>query len=293
MNKRIYPYYFVVGAVLLYLVFMVIPGVTGILFSFTDWSSYSTSIHFTGLANFKQIFAANSGGNSYLTSIVNTVIFTLVTTLAKTALGLAFAILLTSGIKLQNFHRAVIFLPAILSMLITGLVFKSIFDPASGVLNMLLKTVGLGFLQQQWLTNIKIAFGSIMVVDTWKGVGYIMTIILAGLQSIDRSYYEAAGIDGASFWAKLRFITIPLIMPSLMISTVLNLLYGLKVFDVVFVLTNGGPGYATEVLGTSVYDQFSQGNYAISTAMNSLLCVFMVVVGVFVIRVMSRQEVES
>ena len=289
MSKKTYPLYFVFGALLVYLVFVIAPGLIGIMFSFTDWSSYSSSINFIGIQNFLQIFQS---GNNYLQSILNTVIFTVVTTLIKTVLGLMFAILLSSGVRGQNMHRAIIFIPAILSMLITGLMFKSILNPETGLINGFFRMIGLGAFQPQWLTDIHIAFGSIMAVDIWRGVGYIMTIILAGIQSIDKSYYEASDIDGANFWQNLWYVTLPMIIPSLTVSTVLNLLYGLKVFDIVYVLTNGGPGYVTEVLQTQVFKTFSLGSYGLATAMNSLLFVFMVFVGYFVIRVMSREEVE-
>ena len=289
MSKKTYPLYFVFGALLVYLVFVIAPGLIGIMFSFTDWSSYSSSINFIGIQNFLQIFQS---GNNYLQSILNTVIFIVVTTLIKTVLGLMFAILLSSGVRGQNMHRAIIFIPAILSMLITGLMFKSILNPETGLINGFFRMIGLGAFQPQWLTDIHIAFGSIMAVDIWRGVGYIMTIILAGIQSIDKSYYEASDIDGANFWQNLWYVTLPMIIPSLTVSTVLNLLYGLKVFDIVYVLTNGGPGYVTEVLQTQVFKTFSLGSYGLATAMNSLLFVFMVFVGYFVIRVMSREEVE-
>jgi len=289
MTKKQYPFYFVLGALALYLLLFVIPGVMGVYYSFTDWSSYSNDIHFIGLDNFKTIF---SSGENYLSYIKNTIGFTIVTSILKTVLGIAFALLLSEGIKGKNFHRAVIFMPAILSMLITGLVFKSILNPSTGLLNETLTKVGLGSLAQQWLTNVKIAFYTIMAVDTWKGMGYIMTIIMAGLQSIPRSYYEAADIDGSNSFEKFRFITLPLLMPSITVTTVLNLIYGLKVFDVVYALTNGGPGYATEVLYTSVFKEFSLGRYGIGTALSSILLLFVVIVGFFAIKLLSREDVE-
>ena len=97
-------------------------------------------------------------------------------------------------------------------------------------------------------------------VDSWKGIGYIMVILLAGLQTIPKDLYEAAAIDGAGAWAKFRHITLPMLMPALMIVTVLNVLYGLRVFDMVYALTNGGPGYATEVLSTEIFKAFFQGS---------------------------------
>jgi raffinose/stachyose/melibiose transport system permease protein len=290
MMKKTYPFYFIFGALALYLLLFVIPGVLGILYSFTDWSSYSKEMKFIGLENFKVIF---SGDEHYISYIKNTLEFTIITTILKTFLGLAFALLLNEGIKGKNFHRAVIFMPAILSMLITGLIFKSMLNPETGILNVFLNSIGLGVLAQQWLVDVRIAFYSIMAVDTWKGMGYIMAIILAGLQSIPKSYYEASDIDGADFWGRLRYITLPLLMPSIMVTTVLNLLYGLKVFDVVYVLTNGGPGYATEVLYTGVFKEFSMGRYGIGTAMSSVLFVFMVIVGYFVIRLLNKEEVEA
>jgi raffinose/stachyose/melibiose transport system permease protein len=293
MRNKTYPVYFTFPALALYLMLFIVPGVMGILLSFTDWSAYSqglTNIKFVGFDNFATIFAGNQ---HFLKYIGNTVEFTVVTTLVKTALGLFFAVILNEGIKAKNFHRAMIFMPAILSTLVVGLIFKSILNPGTGLLNTVLNAVGLKFLVQQWLVDPKIAFASVMAVDTWKGVGYIMTIILAGLQSIPLSYYEAANIDGANFWNKFRYITMPLLIPALTVTTVLNLLYGLRVFDIVYVLTNGGPGYITEVMYTSVFKEFSLGAYGVGTAMSSVLFVFMVLVGYFTIKAMTRKEIDQ
>jgi raffinose/stachyose/melibiose transport system permease protein len=290
MKKNIYPFYFIFGALFLYLLLFVVPGIMGIYYSFTDWSSYSKEINFIGLENFKTVFSADE---NYLFYITNTLQFTVITVILKTVLGLLFAILLSEGIKGMNFHRAVIFMPAILSMLITGLIFKSILNPETGLLNESLRAIGLGFIEQQWLTDIRIALYSVMAVDTWKGMGYIMTILLAGIQSISKSYYEAADIDGANWWTKLKYVTLPMLMPAITVSTVLNLLHGLKVFDIVYSLTNGGPGYATEVMYTAVFKEFSLGKYGLGTAVSSVLFVFMVFVGYFVIRIMNKEEVEA
>ena len=283
-----YPFYFALGALVLYLVFMILPGIAGIAYSFTDWSSFTTKINFVGLENFKTIFSAS--GN-YLLFIKNTFIFTLVTIVAKTVLGLALALLLTEGVKrLAYFYRVLIYLPVVLPMLAVALIFKSILNPATGFLNTTLRGVGLGFLAQKWLVNPHIALYSVIGVDTWAGVGYIMVILLAGIQSIPRDYLEAAEVDGAGFWSKLIYVTLPLMMPAIIIVTVLNLLYALKVFDVVYALTNGGPGYATDVIYTAIFEAFSQGQWGLGTAFSSLLFLFMGVVGYFVIRLMDRGQ---
>ncbi len=292
MNKnKIYPMWFAVLALFIYTVLFVLPGLIGIGYSFTDWSSYSNQLHFVGLENFKTVFSADE---NYLKIIKNTLVFTLSTTVIKNILGLALAVLLTKSIRLLNFHRGVMFLPSVLSTLILGMVFTSILNPSTGLLNTFLRGTGLEGLAKPWLTSPVYAFPSVMAVDIWRGTGYIMTILIAGILSISQDYYEACSIDGASSWQKFRFITLPLLLPTLATTTVLNVIYGLKVFDMIYALTNGGPGKATtEVLYTAVFKKFGTGQYAIGTALSSAMFVFMVVIGFFMIRTMTKDEVEE
>ena len=287
-NRSRYPFYFVLGALILYLVFAIIPGITGIFYSFTDWSGYTNKINFIGLDNFKTIFSASE---NYLLFIKNTFIFTIITIILKTVIGLALALILTEGVKrFAYFYRMMIYLPVVLPALAVALIFRSILNPATGFLNTTLRWIGLGVLAQKWLVNPHIALYSVIGVDTWQGVGYIMVILIAGLTSIPREYYEAAEVDGAGFWPRLFWITLPMMMPAILIVTVLNLLYALKVFDIVYALTNGGPGYATDVIYTAVFQAFSQGQWGLGTAFSSLLFVFMSVLGYFVIRLMDRGQ---
>ncbi|WP_224754072.1 carbohydrate ABC transporter permease [Paenibacillus terricola] len=287
MNNKTYPYYFSLGAMLLYVLLLVIPGVAGIAYAFTDWNSYDSAVHWIGLDNFRKVF---SGDNMYVSFIRNTLIFTVATIVLKTVIGFFLALLVNKGVRFRNFHRAIMFMPAVVPMLIVGLIFKSVLHPDTGLLNEFLRTIGLGFLAQHWLTDLDFAFKSIIGVDVWKGAGYIMVILLAGLQSIPKDYDEAAEIDGAGYWRRIWNITIPLLMPALTVTLVLNMLYGLKVFDTVYVLTNGGPGYATEVLFTGVFKEFSMGRYGLGTALSTVLFVFMTIIGYFVVKVMSREE---
>jgi raffinose/stachyose/melibiose transport system permease protein len=269
---------------------MVIPGVMGLYLSFTDWNRYSSNINFIGFKNFALIFSKPN----YWHSISNTVIFTIVTIALKTVFALMLALLLTRGLKrFFNFHRVVIYLPAIIPMLVVGIVFRSILHPTTGVLNEFFRGIGLDFLAQRWLTNPHIALYSVIFVDTWKGVGFIMVIFIAGLQVIPSEYYEAAQIDGANKWDELWNITLPLLMPTLTVTTVLNLLYGLKVFDIVWVLTNGGPGYATETVYTVVFEEFSKGRYGVSTALSTLLFAIMLIGGYWLIHAMHPKELET
>jgi raffinose/stachyose/melibiose transport system permease protein len=287
MKNKIYPFYFSIGALFLYSLFLVIPGMMGIVLSFTDWNRFSSEINYIGFNNFITIFTKSN----YWSSISNTLVFTFVTIILKTMIALILALLLTKGLKrFINFHRIIIYLPAILPMIIVGIVFRSIFQPTTGILNVFLDKVGLGFLAQKWLTNTSIALYSVISVDTWKGVGYIMVIFIAGLQMIPSEYYEAAQIDGANGWVEFTQITLPLLMPTITVTTVLNLLYGLKVFDIVYVLTNGGPGYATETVFTMVFKEFSKGHYGLSTALSTLLFIVMSLCGYWLIKMMQKNE---
>lgn len=292
MNKnKLYPTWFAAGALIIYTVLFVIPSIIGIGYSFTDWSAYTDKLKFVGLDNFKVILSADE---NYLKIIKNTLGFTFITTILKNILGLGLAVLLTKYIKVRNFHRGVMFMPSVLSTLILGMIFTSILDPGNGLLNGFFRAIGLDFLAQKWLTSPKLAFGSVMGVDIWRGTGYIMTILIAGILSISPEYYEAAGLDGASGWQKFRYVTLPLLLPTLATTTVLNVIYGLKVFDMIYALTNGGPGKATtEVLYTAVFKKFGTGQYAIGTALSSVMFVFMVIIGFFMIRVMTRNEVQE
>ena len=288
MNNKAYPTWFAGGALVLFGVFVLLPNVLGLGFAFTDWNSFSSDVNWVGLDNFAAIFDPSS---TYFTAIENTVLFTLATIALKTVLGLGLAVLLTSGVRrLAYLYRAIIYLPAVLPMVAVGIVFGSILNPEHGMLNLGLQTVGLGALAQQWLTDISVALWSVIGVDTWKGVGYIIVILIAGLLVIPRDYYEAAAIDGASSWKAFRYITLPLLRPVLAVTTVLNLLYGLRVFDIVYVLTSGGPGYATSTLYTTVFRAFGLGQWGVATALSSVFVIVGLILSFAVLRALRASE---
>ena len=200
VNSRRYPLYFTLPALVLYVAFFIIPSAAGIGYAFTDWSAFSQQVNFIGWQNFQQIFSPHE---KYLTYISNTLTFTAITVVLKTVFALGLALLLNEGVRrFVNFYRVMIYLPAILPMLVVGLIFRSILNPASGILNSFLRGIGLPQFALKWLGDPHIALYSIIGVDTWKGVGYIMVILLAGLQTIPKDYYEAAQIDGANAWQR-------------------------------------------------------------------------------------------
>ena len=247
-------------------------------------------VSFVGLQNYIDIFTSNT---DYASGIFNTLKFTVISNIVKIIPALFLAIMLQEGIRGKNVYRTILYLPSILPFMIIGLTFRSILNYNNGLLNGFLDAVNLGFLKQKWLSDLNVVWKSIYSGDAWRGIGYVMTIFLAGLNTIPQTYYEAAKIDGAGFWQRVRHITLPMLSGSIMINLVFGLTYGLKVFDIIYVLTNGGPGHATEVITTYSYQLYSTGQYGLSTALNTILLVITAIVGVVVVKTMSRQEVQQ
>lgn len=285
-NKKVYPSYFILFPLILYVVLFILPSFMGLCLSLTDWNAVSDEIHFVGLQHFVDIFT----NKRYLLVIKNTIIFAVVTTVFKNVIGLGMALALNKQFRSRNFLRTIFFFPVMLSPLIIGLVFKSIYNPEYGVINEFLQAIGLEALCRDWLGDIGVAMGAVIAVEIWRLVGQNMVIYVAGLQAIPEDYTEAASIDGASGFQKLIYIIIPQLLPSITINLILNLIAGLKVFDLVFVLTNGGPARMTEVLNTVIYKEYSSGRYGFSTALGLIMFVFTCIVAFSVLRAMARED---
>lgn len=290
-KKKIYPQWFLIVPLALYIVFFLVPSLLGIFYSFTDWNARSIDgINFVGLNNYIEIFTSNK---SYSSGIFNTIKFAVISNIVKLIPALLLAILLQEGLKGKNLYRTIFYMPSIIPFLIIGLTFTSILNYNTGLLNTSLDFLHLGFLKQKWLTDLNIVWKSVYGVDAWRGIGYCMTIFIAGLNAIPKSYYEAAAIDGAGFFHRLRYITLPMLSGSIMINLVFGITYGLKVFDIIYVLTKGGPGRATEVITTFSYQLYANGRYSMSAALNTVLFIITAAVGVIVVKRMSKQEVQQ
>lgn len=288
-NHKLYSRLFVLPAFVLYTILFIFPVLGGLYYSFTNWSAINASISFIGLDNYREIFFSSG---SYLKSIYHTLSFTLYTVVFKVLIGLGLALLLNEGLKTKKALRTLFFLPYTLSPLIIGILFVSILGP-EGPLNIILRFIGLDQLTHSWLTEKSVALGSTMGVEVWRMAGWNMVILLAGLQTIPKSYYEAASLDGASTWRQFLSITIPFLMPTLMIATILNIIHGLRVFEIIYALTNGGPGDLTEVINTQVYREFSMGRYGMSNALSMVAFAFTLVIAYLIKLVSSREEASS
>lgn len=289
MNKnKIYNVWFSVPALALYLVLFISPVILNFGYSLTNWNAIrltGETAKYIGMRNFQKIFQ-----DPELTAIiVRTIWFAFVTTIFKNIFGLLLALVLNEGFRSKEALRAVYFLPSMLSPLIIGLIFGSLLM-TNGFVNQLLTAVGLEHLTRPWLTTAFTALGSTMMVDIWKQVGFNMVIYLAGLQLIDKTYYEAADLDGATYFDKLHYITLPRMIPSVIINLLLNMSQGLKTFDIVYVLTNGGPNGATELINTQVYKQFGQKLYGMSSAYGVIMFVITAIFGIMILRINSEQD---
>ncbi len=247
-----------------------------------------SSMEFAGIQHYVDVLTTKSMS----IAIKNSFIFAFLTSFCKVGLGLLLAVFLNNKFRAANIMRTVFFLPAVLSSVAVGLIFTAMMHPTKGLINIVLQSVGLGVLCQNWLTDIKIAIYSVSFVEIWKWTGFTMVILLAGLQSIDSSYYEATELDGATAWQKFRYVTFPLIMPAFTNAVVVNLIGGLKAFDIVQSITKGGPGTATEVFGTLVYRSFGGGRYGEGCAASIILSIIVLVIVFPIYRFLTSKEVE-
>lgn len=284
-NKQ-YPYYFIVPGITVFLLFFILPFFIGFRYSFTNWDFKKAD--FVGLENYINILKKENMNIAFK----NTFLFTIVTTMGKVIIGLVLAVFLNRTMRATKYLRTVFYMPAVINSIAVGIVFTSILHPGKGILNNFLGAVGLGFLEQKWLTDPKIAMLSICAIEIWKWSGYTMMILLAGMQNISKDYYEAATVDGATAWDRFYRITFPLLLPSVNNVIVLSIIGGLKVFDIVVATTGGGPGYATQVFNTVIYRSYSYQMYGEATAGTTLLAAIILIITLFTYRTIARKEVE-
>ncbi len=281
--------WFALPAILIYLVVVVYPSLAGAVYAFTDWSGVGGGAKFVGLDNFKQLFTDDQS----LGALRNTVLLTIFILVVQNAIGLALALGVHARIKSKYALRAIFFAPAVVSPVVIAFLWKYLFnpDPDSGI-NALLGLVGLGFLQQDWLGNPSLALWSVGFTVVWQFAGYSMVIFLAGLQGVPRELEEAAALDGAGRWQRFRNVILPMIAPAVTINLMLSTIGGLKLFDQVFAITNGGPGYSTETLSTLIYKQaFVFGSYGYSTAVALVLAILVAAVSLVQLKYLRSREV--
>jgi raffinose/stachyose/melibiose transport system permease protein len=288
MGKLKYPLYFLYPALAVFLLFFITPTVIGFYYSFTDWNINAKEIKFIGLANYEALFQEPR----LKTALKNTLIFSASVTLLQNLFGLALALVMNEALKTRNLLRTIFFMPYVIAPLIIGYIFRAIYHPDRGILNVFLREIGLGGMARDWLNDPNIALYSIIMTDIWKVAGFSMVIYLAGLQFIPKDLTECASIDGANYWSRFRHIVFPLLAPAFTVNVLLSMISSMKVFEMVWALTEGGPGYTTEVFYTYIRAMFSSGEFGYATAVNLVLFVMVTAIGVPVLLALKKREVE-
>ena len=264
---------FYAPALIMLVLFSLYPLISGIGISLTSWDGFNPEKIFVGLSDYVTMLR----DANFRMTLINTFIYGIGSTIIQQVLGLGLALLLNSKIKGRNLMRAIIYLPALVSAVIMGTMYYFIFQYDTGALNTILSALGLE--KVVWFQNATTALIIILVVNSVQFVGTSMIIYLAGLQGLDQSVVEAASLDGASGWKMFWNITLPGLAPSFTTSVVLNLIGGLKLFDVIKVLTGGGPGYSTNSVSIYISIQyFDNQNAGYAAAMGVVLFIIIAVV---------------
>ncbi len=277
---------FVAPAFVIYTILTIIPLGFTIYYSFTNFNGLSPNYSFVGLNNYVRSFATDS----IVTSFRNSIIYGLAVPIFITLLAIPLALLLDSQMRTRNIQRAIFFFPSIVSALFLGFIWNFILSPSSqGLVNSLLLSFGLE--KHLLLANPTVAMVLLILVTVWASTGWHACIYLANLQMIDRTYYEAAQMDGATSFDSFRHITFPMLAPAMTISVMFLLLGSLKAFDLPFALTNGGPGYATTMITQTIISEgVNSSQVGFASAMAVLFLLLIGLVTLFQVGVMRRRE---
>ncbi|MDD4083603.1 MAG: sugar ABC transporter permease [Sphaerochaetaceae bacterium] len=278
---------FSLPAMLVYLIFKLLPASFGIFYSVTDWNGLNKNFNIIGLDNFKEILSDVYFWNS----IIFTLKYVVVMVIVANILALLLAVLIESLHKAKGFFRTIFYMPNMISMIIGGYMWMFIFTK---VLYYFADNYGMKFLDHSWIGNPKWSFIAIVIVSSWAMVGYLMIIYIAALQGIPSQIKESAYLDGAGTWTCFFKIILPMIRHALTICVFWTLNAGFQVFDVIFSLTGGGPGRATQSVSMNIYEEAFKNNirFGYATAKSTTLFIIVLVITLIQIKFMKKRELE-
>lgn len=268
-DQTLAPLLFLTPNMLIFGLFIIYPALSGIRMAFYEWSILGDH-HFIGLKNFFELF----GNKMFWITFKNTLIYVGAVVPLLLVVALSLGLLTSKVLKGIGLFRACFYLPAMLSLIMVGIAWRWILGDEIGILNYLLKSAGIA--PVSWLTSSAMAMLSLILVTVWQGAGFYMVIFLGGLQAIPQVFYEAAYIDGASSLQAFRHITLPLLKPTTLVVTVLATINSFKAFELIYVMTQGGPGYSTKFLVQNIYQiafEEDRMGYAAATSIVLLLII--------------------
>ena len=272
---------FLLPALVVVTVFYLAPNLLNFALAFTDWSAYKDTIAFTGFDNFRELIREGALGND----LRITVIYAAVVMVAQNLAGLVLAFALERSNRINGLFRALFFLPVLISPLAAGYVFKALLAD-DGPLNRVLG------IEVSWLGSTTWTIVVVALVNAWKFMGVNMLVYIAGLNAIPGELLEAARTEGAGWWRIIRTVQLPLLAPAITFNFVTTLIGAFNTFDIVFAMTNGGPGDSTQVLNAFIQQQYAQGYYGYSISMGLLLLLLVCVVAFPVLLTLRRREVD-
>ncbi len=274
-RNRVIGYTFLLPNIIGFLMFICIPVVASFLMSFTEWNGFG-EIEFIGLSNYMRLWE----DETFRISLLNSLIMTGVSVPATLLLAILAAVALNKGIKAVKLFRTAIFLPHITATIAVAVVWQLLYNPTMGPINGMLRSLGIDE-PPTWLASSQWALISVIIVSIWHSIGYYMILYLAGLQGIPKDLYEAAEIDGAGKVSQFRNITLPMLSPVIFFTVIIGIINSFKVFDLIFVLTKGGPGRSTHVLVYDIYHTaFQRFEYGYASAMAYVLFTIILIITV-------------
>lgn len=282
---KTYPYWYYLPAGLVFIVIFLVPTVMAFYFSLTRWSLFDAT--YIGLKNYQTFL----GDPELLSSLKNTIIYAVLTSGSKVVIALPLAMLLTSeAIRVRGAIRSIVFFPTLVSTVAVGVTFTALMQPSSGLINTVLRFLG-NTQPPDWLGNPDLALYSVALVDIWRGIGIALVIFMAGILSIPTDYFDAARLEGGR-WVKFRYIILPLSRNATFTVILLSFIGGLRSFDLIWTMTQGGPGFASEVLTSVIFKQYGAGFYGLSTAGNVVLFILVSAIAYPMMRFFNNMEIE-
>ncbi|GBG05755.1 hypothetical protein PAT3040_00240 [Paenibacillus agaridevorans] len=280
-------FWFILPATVLFSAFVFYPFVSSIYYSFTEWDSIRPA-KFIGWDNYAFLLE----DSKMLQAAKNTILITIFGIVVQNPLSLLLAILLNRSFRTKILLRVAFYLPVVVSLVVTSIVWGHILQ-YEGLLNGFLERMGLHSWVRDWLGDTRSVFPTIIALTQWQGLGYCAVIYLAGLQTIPQDLYEAAKMDGAKAFNRFRHVTLPMLMPATTIVVFMTIVGGLKMFDIPYIMTGGGPGSASYTLTLAIYNAaFRENTYGYAISGGIVLMIFIMIVTLIQLKIMRRKEVE-
>ncbi len=278
---------FMLPAIILLLAVYLIPFCFSIGISLTDWNGISKEMNFVGIDNYMEAFKETN----FLQVLKNTFVYFVEIVVVQNIIGLGLALMINNKCKGRNFFRAVLFMPTVICTIAVSFIWNIMLNPSGGPITVFLEKIGSGLADLLWLGTSETALHTISAINIWQWAGWTMLIYFVGLQSIDQSLYESSSIDGASGFKQFTKITLPMLAPSITINIINTTIGTLKIFDLPYVLTKGGPGHYSESISISIYSNcFMNKRMGYGSALSIILFVLIFVVSAIQLHILLKKE---